>query len=97
MSSTIRDGLFSEPNGRPHALIQFGAAALFLAVYAYGAARGSASEWLLALVAANALSGTAESLPSDRRRAAGALRIAAVLVCVGLIAALLLAPDVLFE
>ncbi|QKY19790.1 hypothetical protein B4589_005125 [Halolamina sp. CBA1230] len=97
MLSTLRNTLFSEPSGRPHALIQFGGAVLFVALYAYGVARGSGSEWLLVIATANVLSGTAESLPSDRRRLAGSLRIAAILVCVGLLALLVFEPGLLFE
>lgn len=97
MSSTIRDGLFSEPSGRPHTLVQFGGAILFVALYGYGVARGSGSEWLLVIAAANVLSGTAESLPSGRRRLAGGLRITAILACVALLVVLAFEPTLLFE
>ena len=95
MRSMVREVLFSEPSGRPLALIQFSAALLFLGIYGYGVARGSGGPWVLFLAASSVLSGTAESLPSDRRRLAGGLRTAAILICVAMLALLNIAPDTL--
>lgn len=95
MRSMLRDTLFSEPSGRPFALVQFSAAVLFVSIYGYGVVRGaSGGSWVLLLATANVVSGTAESLPSERRRAAGVLRIAAILVCVALLVLLNVAPDI---
>ena len=93
MPSTIETVLFGEPAGRPNSLVQFTAAAVFLAIYAYAAARGAAAsgEWLLVMALAATLSGVAESLPKDRRRAAGGLRLTAILALVCLLA--VVTPD----
>lgn len=95
MRSTIRNILFTEPSGRPLALVQFSAAVIFFGIYGYGVARGSGGLWVLFLAVANVFSGTAESLPSERRRVAGWLRVVAILVCVAMLALLNVAPDVI--
>lgn len=49
------------------------------------------------MATANVLSGTAESLPSGRRRAAGMLLVSAILLCVSLLALAFLEPRLPFE
>lgn len=81
--SDITKFLFSEPSGRPHALIQFCFAFSMLSLYIffYVIVENSASGgWLLSLIVGYVLSGIAESLPKERRRIAGVLRIAALLI-----------------
>lgn len=94
MPSGVSDVLFSEPSGRRHALVMFsGALALLILYVYYGVLSDSASTSTLFLMVGAALSGLAESLPKDRRRAAGTLRVAAILVLVCLLAAVVLAPE----
>ncbi|MFC7068573.1 hypothetical protein [Halobaculum lipolyticum] len=94
MPSTIRDLAFGEPAGRVYGTVQLCGALAFagLYVYARSAGSGSGSSWLLFMVAGAALAGVAESLPTDLRRVAGVLRIAAVVTLVGLLIAVLFLP-----
>ena len=87
----IRGVLFNEPRGRPLALIQFGGSLVLFCMFVYFWSVGDAgeSQWLLFFVVGNALSGIAESLPENRRQAAGVLRLIAILVFLTLVAALL--------
>ncbi|QKY20774.1 hypothetical protein B4589_010440 [Halolamina sp. CBA1230] len=96
MPSRISEIVFSEPSGRLHSIVMFASAVLFLGLYGYVHADTSA-EWLLVMAAGNVLSGVAESLPADRRRAAGAFRIAAVSVFLCLLIAMVVAPEFVFE
>ncbi|NLV10050.1 hypothetical protein GOC74_08925 [Halomicrobium mukohataei] len=93
MPSRIEAVLFDEPSGSPMPLIMFSGAVLFVGVYAYGALRGGANSYLLVMAAGSTLSGIAESLPTDRRRIAGVLRITAILILLALVAVVLFAPD----
>ncbi|GAB7093789.1 hypothetical protein JCM30237_09410 [Halolamina litorea] len=92
MPSRISEIVFSEPSGRLHSIVMFVSAIFFVGFYGYTHADTSAW-WLLVMAAGNALSGVAESLPSDRRRAAGAFRIAAVSVFLCLLIVMVVAPD----
>ena len=95
MPSEIADVLFSEPSGNPHALVMFSGSLVLASVYAYyGVLHGSPSTGSLVLAIGFALSGFAESLPTDRRRTAGGLRIAAVLLLSGLLGLAVFAPEV---
>jgi len=95
MASTIKRLVFSEPSGRPSAAIQFSGSLLMTSIYVYyGLLRGASTSYALVFAVGFALSGVAESLPSERRRAAGGLRIAASLLLIGLIGLLLFAPEV---
>ena len=78
----ISDVLFNEPQGRPTSLVQFGASLSFLCIFVYVWSVGDAGEvlWVLFLIVGTALSGIAESLPENRRQAAGILRFAGILV-----------------
>jgi hypothetical protein len=94
MPSAPIDTLFSEPAGRPQTLVM-GAGALVLSSFViYGYAFGdSGLTGSLVMAAGFALSGLAESLPADRRRAAGGLRISAIVLLLSLVAAVVLAPE----
>jgi hypothetical protein len=92
MPSLLSDTLFSEPSGRGHSIVMFASALVFLGLYGYVHADTSAA-WLLVMAGGNVLSGVAESLPADRRRAAGAFRIAAVSLLLCLVIAMVVAPD----
>jgi peptidoglycan/LPS O-acetylase OafA/YrhL len=96
MPSAVTEALFSEPSGRRHALVTFAGVAVFTSVYVYyGVLRDSATVgWLLVMIVGSALSGIAESLPKDRRRIAGALRITAILVLLCVLALTVFAPEV---
>jgi hypothetical protein len=78
----ISDVLFNEPQGRPNSLVQFGASLTFLCIFVYAWSVGDVGEvlWILFLIIGTALSGIAESLPENRRQAAGVLRFAGILV-----------------
>ncbi|QLK27513.1 hypothetical protein HYG81_07905 [Natrinema zhouii] len=78
----ISDVLFNEPQGHPNSLIQFGLSLTFLCIFVYGSSVGDAGEflWVLFLIVGSALFGIAESLPENRRQAAGVLRFAGILV-----------------
>jgi hypothetical protein len=81
--------LFKKPQGRSLALLQFGVSLIFLCMFAYTWSVGSAGEtrWLLFLVVGTALSGIAESLPENRRQAAGVFRLAGIFVLLILVTA----------
>ncbi|MFC5278170.1 hypothetical protein ACFPM1_05255 [Halorubrum rubrum] len=95
MPSVLSDLVFSEPSGRTNALVQFAGALAFLGLYGYSRIAGDAdpSDWLLVMALGAVLAGTAESLPNDRKRTAGVLRLAAVLVLLCLLVAIVLAPE----
>jgi len=95
MPSRVSDVVFSEPSGRPHALVMFSGALVFSGLYAYYGIFGDARSvsWLAFLIAGFVLSGVAESLPEDRRLATGAMRLTAVLVLMCLLAATVFAPE----
>jgi UDP-N-acetylmuramyl pentapeptide phosphotransferase/UDP-N-acetylglucosamine-1-phosphate transferase len=91
----ISDVLFNEPQGRPGSLVQFGASLSFLSIFVYAWSVGDAGEvpWVLFFIVGTALSGIAESLPKTRRRAAGLLRLTAILVMVCFLAIMFLTPE----
>ncbi|MFC3960003.1 hypothetical protein [Halovivax cerinus] len=95
MPSTIGDVVFSEPAGRPFALVQLCSALLISSLYVYYAVLGNSTvgRFVLFMIAGTALSGIAESLPKTRRRATGILRVTAILVFVCLLATISVAPE----
>jgi hypothetical protein len=97
MPSYIEAVLFSEPSGRYHAFMMFAGALIFSSLYAYSTIDGSSatSDWLLFMIAGFVLSGIAESLPKNRRRVAGVLRLTAMGVVASLIALVIVAPEVI--
>ncbi|AUV83481.1 hypothetical protein C2R22_19050 [Salinigranum rubrum] len=94
MPSTVSDVLFSEPSGRRHAAVMFSGALVLLSLYVYYTLFGeSASLGGVFLMVGCALSGLAESLPKERRRTAGVLRLTAMFVLVCLLGAVVFAPE----
>ena len=97
MPSIIDETVFSEPSGRPLALV-FLCGALVLSgqqgyyVVVEGATPLSA---VLFLIAGMALSGIAESLPESRRQAAGVLRLTALFVLVSMLVILVTMPELI--
>jgi hypothetical protein len=95
MPSKIRDIVFSEPSGRLHALVMFAGSLVMLSIYIYyDILRGVPDVSSLVMAVGFALSGLAESLPAERRRMAGGLRVAAILLLTGLLSLTIVAPDV---
>jgi uncharacterized membrane protein (DUF485 family) len=97
MPSVIDETVFSEPSGRPFALVQLCGALLLSGVYGYYVVVEDATpaSSVLFLIVGMVLSGVAESLPSTRRRATGILRLTAVLVLVSLLGIIAFAPELL--
>jgi hypothetical protein len=95
MPAFVSEVVCSEPSGRAHALAQFCGAFAFAGMYGYSMVVEHAvlGPFLPLMALGFALSGLAESLPADRRRAAGALRVAAILVMLGLLGAMAVAPE----
>jgi hypothetical protein len=95
MVPSVSEVLFDEPQGRLSSLVQFGACLFFLCLFAYAWSVGDAGDvrWILFFIVGTALSGIAESLPKTRRRAAGLLRLTAILVLVCFLALMFLAPE----
>ncbi|MFB6138648.1 MAG: hypothetical protein ABEJ42_10005 [Halobacteriaceae archaeon] len=95
MPSLIDETVFSEPSGRPFALVQLGGTLLMLGFYGYLVVVRNAtpSSFILFLSVGTGLSGIAESLPNARRRTAGVLRLTALLVLVGLLVAVSSNPE----
>jgi hypothetical protein len=91
MPSKIRDIVFSEPSGR-----MFAGSLVMLSIYIYyDILRGVPDISSLVMAVGFALSGLAESLPTERRQIAGGLRVAAVLLLTGLLSLTIFAPEVI--
>ena len=90
MPSVIEDTVFKKPAGGILALVYLVGALLFAGQYGYHAVvlNSPPGNFTLFMCVGFGLSGTAESLPNHRRRAAGVLRLAAIAVYVCLLAAL---------
>jgi hypothetical protein len=90
MPSTVSDVVFAEPSGRTIATVQLAGSLAFAGIYLYSWVRTGArtSGWPLIMMTGFALSGIAESLPEERRRTVGALRITSVLTFVCALAVL---------
>ena len=94
MHSSVRNALFREPSGRPQTLVMFGGAVVLSGLAGYGyVAGGTTSVGSLTMAVGFALSGAAESLSAERRRAAGGLRIAAIVLMLGLVGGVAFAPE----
>jgi peptidoglycan/LPS O-acetylase OafA/YrhL len=95
MPSGTEEVTFSEPAGRPNTLVQFAAALAVSCLYVHSGvvADSTSNGWSLVMAVGSALSGAAESLPEDRRRTAGVLRLTAVLALLCLLVAAVLAPE----
>lgn len=98
MPSRIARFLFREPSGRLAAAVEFAGALIFSSTYVYFGVLGESPSISAFFFAVGfALSGVAESRPADRRRTAGALRVAAILVLSGLIVVVVFAPELVGE
>lgn len=97
MPSRVSDVILSEPSGRNHAVVMFSGALFFSSLYVYNVTTGnsSAASWLLFMIVGSTLSGVAESLPKERRRTAGLLRVTAVFVPLCLIFLIIFAPELI--
>ena len=74
----------------------FSASLVFLSIYVYyDILRGSSSAYALVIAGAFALSGIAESLPEERRQAAGGVRMTVILLLLGLIALTMVIPELI--
>lgn len=93
MSSKINDVVFSEPGGRLNAFVLFGNSLLMVSIYVYyDVRRGGAPLITLIMAVGFALSGAAEFLPAERRQLAGALRVTAILLLIGLLGLTIVTP-----
>ncbi len=73
----------------------FAGAVVMSSIYLYyGILRDGSALSSLIMAVGFALSGFAESLPTDRRRIAGGLRVAAILWLIGLLGLTISAPEV---
>ncbi|WP_416840444.1 hypothetical protein [Haloferax sp. DFSO52] len=99
MPSIIDETVFSEPSGRPFAVIQFCGALFFSGLYVYAVVveNSPVGNWPLFMAAGSTLSGTAESLPKTRRQAAGVLRLTGIFVLLCLLVALFFAPEFVIQ
>ena len=85
MPSIIEKTVLSEPSRGLHTVMFFSFSLVFLSIYVYFDVLGdspSASAGILSI--GFALSGIAESLPTNRRRTAGIFRVTAVLLLLSL-------------
>lgn len=96
MPSKIKDIVFSEPGGRSTAVVMFAGSLVMLSIFVYyDVLRDGSSISSLIMAVGFALSGVAESLPTDRRRIAGGLRVTAILLLLGLISLTIFSPQVI--
>jgi len=95
-TATVREMLFSEPSGRGIGLVFLGCSLVELLAWAYFAVVLDASPGptLLVLGVGFAISGVAESLPTDRRRLAGLLRVVAIGGLLGFLGLVVVSPEV---
>ncbi len=74
----------------------FSGSLVFLTIYVYyDILRNSPSVFALVIAIGFAMSGIAESLPEERRRVAGGLRVTMVLFMLSLIATTIFAPELI--
>ena len=97
MPPIIGKTVFSEPSGRSVGLVFLCGALLLAGQQGYyfiveGATPFSA---ILFIIAGMALSGIAESLPKPHRRAAGVLRLTALVVLVSMLVIMIVTPELL--
>ncbi|WP_128478164.1 hypothetical protein [Halorussus pelagicus] len=94
MPSKVKDVVFSEPAGKRNAFVMFGSSLAMLSIYIYyDVLRDVSSVNSLIMALGFALSGVAESLPTERRQMAGGLRVTALLLLIGLLILLTFAPE----
>ena len=99
MITYISDVLFKEPQGRPESLVGLGLSLIFLCVFVYAWSVSLAGEvlWVLFIIVGTALFGIAESLPENRRHAAGVLRFMGHVVSVSLLVMIIVTPELVFN
>lgn len=99
MIAYISDVLFKEPQGRSESLVHFGLSLSFLCIFVYAWSVSIAGEvlWVLFIIVATALFGIAESLPENRRHAAGVLRFIGHVVSVSLLVLIIGTPGLLLN
>lgn len=94
MPSRIEDAVFSEPSGRATAFGLFAGSFAMLSIYVYfDVIHDGSTVYSLIMAVGFALSGSAESLPTERQRMAGGLRLTAILLLLGLIGLTVFAPE----
>jgi hypothetical protein len=94
--SNIEDVVFSEPSGGLNAFAMVAGSLAMLSVYVYvKITHDYSATYSLIGAIGFALSGVAESLPTERRQMAGGLRLTAILVLLGLISLTAFAPEVI--
>ncbi|MFD1642002.1 hypothetical protein [Halohasta litorea] len=93
----VRQILFREPDGGRKGLFNSGLSFICLLTWVYTGVILDSSHLFLFIGLAFGLSGIAESLPSSRRRSAGALRTLAVSILVVYLGLLTSAPELVFE
>jgi hypothetical protein len=98
MPSIIDETVFGEPS-RGLALVYLCGALLLAGQQGYYVIVEGATPFYagLFLIAGMALSGIAESLPKPRRRAAGVLRLTALVVLVSMLVIIIVTPDLLIN
>jgi hypothetical protein len=87
--------VFREPDGRRKGLIMLFLSFICLLIWVYTAVVLNASDFFIFFTIALGFSGVAESLPPDRRRSAGTLRMLAVGTFVVFLGVLASAPELL--
>ena len=97
MPSIVDQTLFSDPSGRLFGLVYLSGALLLSGSYGYYVAVTdfTPNRFALVMSVGMALSGIAESLPKDRRREAGFLRLASIAVLMSLLVVITTAPGLL--
>jgi hypothetical protein len=98
MPSVIDETLFGE-SSRRLALVNLCGALLLAGQQGYYIVVEGATPFyaILILIAGMALSGIAESLPEPRRRAAGVLRVTALVVLVSMLVIMFITPELLIN
>ena len=98
MPSIIDETVFGEPS-RGLALVYLCGALLLAGQQGYYVIVEGATPFYagLFLIAGMALSGIAESLPKPRRRAAGVLRLTALVVLVSMLVIIIITPELLIN
>lgn len=97
MPSILAETIFSEPSGRRLAAVQLLASLGFAAIYLNSTLVHNSTDagWLLFMIGGLGLSAIAESLPAERRRVAGVLRVFAISVLLSLLAIMVAAPELI--
>ncbi len=96
MPSKTEGVVFSEPSGGLNVFAMFAGSLAMLSIYVYfDIIHDGSSVSSLIMSVGFALSGFAESLPTERQRMAGGLRLTAILLLLGLISLTIFAPEVI--